>query len=600
MQSRVRIESRFRKARSLLFIVWVVASALIVGLTVKLAADRAETAIRQEAGETLAVQRETLTGVLDKYRLMAPLLARQSSVASLFVLDAQDNPQELAARRMAHWLTGMSAALDVAFFFPDGRLLGHARSDFVAQRTGLSGLITEAAQGRLGRAMLWLDPQRRSYAFSSGVRRNNKLVGIVVVYVDFFRVETAWALSNKPIFVTDAQGTVVLANVDDWRLQQVDALRAGSGGYLRLNADRQRGDKIDLTRHLPVLGWQLHVLADPRPITVARVAFGAIATLACLLFGLVALILLRRGEDAMIRHRADRATALRLERKVRDRTRELSRSNTSLSHEVEVRRRAEERLRAAQSELVQSAKLAALGQMSAAISHEFNQPLAAIRSYSETGQRFLDLGKAGPARDNLGRINALVDRMAELSRTLLSFARKPGQTIGPVPLRPVIEEALLLARPRARAAGVDIFVDEKLTDLHVCGGRVRLGQVFVNLVNNAVDAMATREDGWVRISARRRDGRVEVTVSDNGPGIVSADLQRVFDPFYTTKGPGEGIGIGLSIVDNILRDFGGTITVHNRDEGGAIFTIDLIDAATGDGTGKDAGGDAEAREKVLV
>ena len=138
---------------------------------------------------------------------------------------------------------------------------------------------------------------------------------------------------------------------------------------------------------------------------------------------------------------------------MRDRTRALSITNRSLSHEVEVRREAEERLRKYQDELIQTAKLAALGQMSTALSHEYNQPLAAIRSYADNALRFLDRGMTSEVSGNLTRINGLVDRMAELSRTLLSFSRKPGATIGPVPLGTVIDEALLLARPRARGRG---------------------------------------------------------------------------------------------------------------------------------------------------
>lgn len=578
MQSRIQIERRFRRARAILFLVWAMASAAVVFSVVYSASKRAELAIRQEAGETLSVQSQTLAGILDKYRLMAPLLARQSSVASLFVLNAEDNPQAVDARRMASWLTGMSAALDVAFLFPDGRLLGHANGPFVTTRTGLEELTEEASQGLLGRAMLSLGPELRSYAFSSGVRRNGRLVGIVIVYVDFYRIEAAWALSNRPIFVTDQDGTVVLSNVPEWRMTPVTAFTSREQAFLNVSRNGDTRRQVDLSRDLPVLGWRLHVLADPAPIVQARVTTGAIATLACLLAGLVAVILLRRFETSIISRRAERANALRLERIVRDRTRALSASNASLSHEVEVRREAEVKLRAAQAELIQAAKLAALGQMSAAISHEYNQPLAAIRSYADNGQRFLELGKPEKTRENLVRINGLVDRMAELSRTLLSFARRPGQAAGPVHLGTVIEEALLLARPRARKAGVAIELAGGLDRLSVRGGRVRLGQVFVNLVNNAVDALSGTANARITISARKSGKIVAVTVADNGPGVPEDQVKRIFDPFYTTKATGEGIGIGLAICDNIVRDFGGRIFVANRPEGGAVFTVELAAA----------------------
>jgi two-component system C4-dicarboxylate transport sensor histidine kinase DctB len=575
MQSRAAIERQFRRFRFGLFLVWAVVLALIVAWSVRSARERALSEVMQKAGETLSVQTEILSGVLDKYRLLPPLLSRQSSIRALFVRDAEGNAQAVDARRIAESTASMSAAMDVAFFFPDGELLANARGSFIDRAEGLPELIEVALQGRLGRAAVANSQGERTYAFSSGVRREGKFVGVVIVYVDFYRVEAAWALSARRIFVTDKEGTVFLANDPAWRLKNISNLReaAESDRYL---IDGRFEPRMDLVRGLPLLEWDLHVLADPAPVAAARLSAASIATLVGLLAGMIALVVLRRSEEAIIKARTDRATALRLERVVRDRTRALSITNQSLSQEVEVRREAEERLRKTQKELVQTAKLAALGQMSTALSHEYNQPLAAIRSYADNALRFLDKGALSEVSGNLARINGLVERMAELSRTLLSFSRKPGASIGPVPLGTIIDEALLLARPRARAAGItDIRVGDGVSGLFVLGGRIRLGQVFVNLVNNAIDALAGQTDARVEIDARRQGDRVVVTVVDNGPGVEPAQLPKVFEPFFTTKGVGEGIGIGLSIVDNIIRDFGGTITVDNRPEGGACFTITL-------------------------
>jgi len=575
MQSRVAIEKHFRLTRIALFVVWAILSAIVVAWSVSAAKQRALSDVMQKAGETLSVQTEILSGVLDKYRLLPPLLSRQSSIRALFVRDVDGNAQAVDARRTAEAIAGMSAARDVAFFFPDGELLANARGSFAEREEGLPQLIEVAMQGRLGRAALSNSDGERTYAFSSGVRREGKFVGVVVVYVDFYRVEAAWALSARRIFVTDTSDTIFLANDAEWRLNRISDLRQpGSPG--RYLIDNRYEERLDLVRRLPVLDWNLHVLADPAPVAAARLNAAAIASLVALLLGVIALVLLRRNEDALIRARSDRATALRLERVVRDRTRALSITNQSLSQEVDVRREAEELLRKTQKELVQTAKLAALGQMSTALSHEYNQPLAAIRTYADNALRFLDRGATSEVSGNLTRINGLVDRMAELSRTLLSFSRKPGATIGPVPLGTIVDEALLLARPRARAAGIaSIDVGEAVSGLHVVGGRIRLGQVVVNLVNNAIDALSGQVNAWIEIDARREADRVVITVKDNGPGIESEQLPKVFEPFFTTKGVGDGIGIGLSIVDNIIRDFGGTIMVTNRPEGGACFTINL-------------------------
>lgn len=588
MQSRVGIEKQFRLVRAVLFVAWAIISAIIVAWSVRSSMQRAHSDVMQKAGETLAVQTEILSGVLDKYRLLPPLLSRQSSIRALFVRDAEGNAQSIDARRMAKEVAGMSAARDVAFFFPDGELLANARGPFVKSREGLPDLIEAAREGRLGRAALSQGEGDLIYAFSSGIRRDGKLAGVVIVYVDFFRVESAWALSARRIFVTDKTGTVVLANDPAWRLKPLSELReAGQPDRYLINGRLE--DRLHLLRRLPLLEWNLYVLADPAPVGTARLNAASIATLACLLAGMIALLALRRNEMAIVRARTDRATALRLERVVRDRTRALSVTNQSLSHEVAVRREAEERLRKTQDELVQTAKLAALGQMSAALSHEYNQPLAAIRSYADNALRFIERGATSDVSANLSRINGLVERMAELSRTLLSFSRKPGATIEPVPLGTIVDEALLLARPRARAAGIaNIHVGQQVSGLYVQGGRIRLGQVIVNLVNNAIDALSGIRDARLEIDARQEGDRIILTVADNGPGIKPEELPKVFDPFFTTKGVGEGIGIGLSIVDNIVRDFGGTIVASNRPEGGACFTVSLR-AANAPGDAPDTG-----------
>jgi two-component system C4-dicarboxylate transport sensor histidine kinase DctB len=189
MQSRPAIEKQFRLTRFGLFIVWAILSAIAVAWSVSSAKDRAMSEVMQKAGETLSVQTEVLSGVLDKFRLLPPLLSQQSSIRALFVRDVNGNAQSLDARRTAEAIAGMSAAMDVAFFFPDGELLANARGSFAERDEGLPALIEVAMQGRLGRAALSNSRGERTYAFSSGVRREGKFVGVVIVYVDFYRVE---------------------------------------------------------------------------------------------------------------------------------------------------------------------------------------------------------------------------------------------------------------------------------------------------------------------------------------------------------------------------------------------------------------------------
>ncbi|MBO0902560.1 sensor histidine kinase [Jiella sonneratiae] len=578
MTTRRGIRRRFRRVRAGAALLVVLASAAVIWLFAESRAESARAGVRREAAETLAVQRETLTGILDKYRLLPALLARQADVADLFAADP-GNEAARRARLKAREVASLSGAKDIAFLRPDGTALASARALFFEAPHERSALIEAVRQGRLGRAAISLDSDERAYAFASGVRRSDALLGIVVVYVGFDVIEATWSLSTNPIFVTDPAGTIFLTNQPEWRLAPLSSVAEGEAPQRRFRVAGQAIPFIDLARDLPLLDWRLHVLADARPVEQARLAGAMIAALAALLVAAGVALVLSRRERMVLARRAERVAGLRLERLVRDRTRALNATNRSLSTEIGERRQAEERLRKAQADLVQTAKLAALGQMSAALSHEFNQPLAAIGTYAENAGQFLARGRGDLAAENLTRIGAMVERMAELSRTLLSFARKPGTSNVAVSLGAVLDEAMILVRPRARKAGILIEVDERLRGLAVLGGRTRLSQIFVNLANNAIDALADRPQPTLRIGLETAEGGVVVLVADNGPGIAAEIRDSVFEPFFSTKEAGAGIGIGLSIAYSIARDCGGSLELRDSPAGGCVLAVRLVAAA---------------------
>jgi two-component system C4-dicarboxylate transport sensor histidine kinase DctB len=224
---------------------------------------------------------------------------------------------------------------------------------------------------------------------------------------------------------------------------------------------------------------------------------------------------------------------------------------------------------------VQAAKMATLGQMSAALSHEFNQPLAAIRSTADNAKLFIERDKPERAAAGLERIIAMVERMAEISRVLKGFSRRAGVELKPTPVKPVIDETLMLLSPKRKQSGARVDVRPVDPDLMILGGHVRLEQVILNLVANALDAVEGRADGVVVLSAQARDGQVVIEVRDNGPGIAEELLTSVFDPFFTTKDVGKGLGLGLSIAYKIVHDFSGTLAVTAAEGGGALFTVRL-------------------------
>lgn len=522
-----------------------------------------------DAQETLNVQAEALNGALDKYRMLPVILGHRPDVAELL---RSGGGSELA-RRIALSSAGISGALDVMFARPDGSVF--ARSAAASQDTIAIGstLMTAALQGRLGRQVRLLNDGKRVYVFTAGIWDENRVIGIVAVYVDLEVIEDYWSLIGNPILATDATNTVVMSNRPQWRMLPRPDFSAGVTGGRAGPDTAAEVEYLPRSRVLPPLNWNLTVLTDAAPIHLAGTLWGGLAAAVVAVLTLAVQALIGRHFAAVRRTRGQRANALRLERIVRDRTRELLVTNQSLADAVE-------QLRRTQTELIQTGKLAALGQMSTALSHEINQPLSAVKTYAENALTYLRRGREPEARENISRIAELTDRMASISRHLRNFARKPNPTFGTAPIGKVIEEALQVVASRLREQRTLVETDLGPALLLVRGGPVRLQQVIVNLVLNALDAMGDEKSPRIAISVTQHDDRVRIEVSDNGPGIDPVVLDRIFDPFFTTKEVGQGLGLGLSISYNIVKDFGGQLSVQTSQWGGASFVVELEQGET--------------------
>jgi two-component system, NtrC family, C4-dicarboxylate transport sensor histidine kinase DctB len=316
---------------------------------------------------------------------------------------------------------------------------------------------------------------------------------------------------------------------------------------------------------LPVVEMVGESLVDIAPAERQASLVAAMAAAASIGLGAVVFALMERRRALAERLASEAKANALLETRVAERTRELSEANDQLHR--------------AQADLVQAGKLSALGQMSAGISHELNQPLMAIRSYAENATLFLERNMGDKAADNLGRISDLARRMGRIIKNLRAFARQESEAVNDVDLVQVVAAALELTEARLRTGGVTVDWTAHVAPLWVRGGEVRLQQVLVNLISNAADAIGS--GGVVAIGVSEAGGRVRLTVRDSGPGIAEPD--RIFDPFYTTKevGASEGMGLGLSISYGIVKSFGGEISGRNRPEGGAEFIVDLAAARQG-------------------
>jgi len=528
----------------------------------------------------LALAADQLTSELQRYRELAVLMADHPVVAGLLYGDIDG---EKAARLLLA-VADKTGALDIAVVSPSGRDLARAQAVVAGSHRGQAD-FERAMDGALGVEHLYSEAfRRRAFTFAAPVfSPEGPVAGAVIVTADVEEVEAALRGDRPAVFFTDDRGVVFVSN----RSELVFSTRTGSEGgqlapFLSYRETLRHGltlwqvdggrylpsEALHLEQPLPVIGLNGEVLLDVVP--AGQIAFlQAAATVAlCLAFGAILFL-------ATERRRSLARANLELEARVARRTEELEHANRDLRHEVAERTDAEVRLKKAQADLVQAGKLSALGQMSAGISHELNQPLMAIRSFAENAEAYLQRGMPDVAAQNLARISELARRMGRIIKNLRAFAKQESEPLSDVDLVAVVDAAIEMGTSKISHAGVSLDWAAPMSAVMVRGGEVRLQQVVLNLISNAVDAMEETEDRRIEIALGREGGRVHLSVRDTGPGI--AEPEKIFDPFYTTKqiGSAEGMGLGLSISYGLVQSFGGQIRGRNHPDRGAIFTVEL-------------------------
>ena len=560
---------------------------------------------------TLGLAVSALRGQLARYEKLPELIAEHEAVRGL-ALHPDDPERAAAVNRYLKATNVLLESSDIYVMGPDGTTIAASNFDqpisFVGENFTYRPYFQDAAAGGQGRFFaLGTTSLKRGYYFGAPVRAGGAIRGVVVFKVDIDAIERTWQGAGYEIIVTDPEGIIFMSGRDDWlfaavqpltreriartsatrryadaRLRELPVTRDGSGGHEMLTIAATRGSSAQeylvVTEEMPEADWTVKVLLDTASVRAQALT----GTVALLLFaGLTvmgAAVWRQRRARMEERLQVQREAQEELERRVTERTRDLAEVNRRLEGEVIERRATERELRKTQSDLVQAGKLAALGQMSAALSHEFNQPLAAVRAYADNAGVLIERGRVPEACENITQISALAERMADLSRHLRTFARRPNRKLRPVPLDEALRGTQAIIDWRLRAADVALETDLGDVPPVVRAGSVRLQQVLVNILSNAADAVEGLPERRITLTARRDGDRVRIAIRDSGPGIAPGIAGRIFDPFFTTKGVGKGLGLGLSISYNIVKDFGGSLSVGNPPGGGAEFVIEL-DAA---------------------
>ncbi len=611
------------KARNLILsgLFFIILTLFLLNIVSAWTHKRGLTELARQGNVRLELYINYLEGVLEKYESLPELLTIDKSLVSALLSPHEDRRIE-KLNRYLETINKVSDALDTYLMNKDGLTIAASnwqeQHPFIGRNFSYRPYFKQAMKGKLGRYFaLGTTSSKRGYYFAYPVRKSDDILGAVVVKINIDHVEQKWANRDDSFLVSDPDGVIFITTKPEWRYKTlqpledevidriVESKRYPVDSLIQLsdlvvdtdalgdpmeimkigmgeNKDHKR--MLKQSRMMPQAGWTVHILSDTAALKKS-VLWVNVMTVFTLFGGYIMLLMfvqrhyrlveLNRIEEEARKGLEDANE--RLESRVFDRTQKLTEANTLLKREILERKQAETKLKRTRNELIHAAKLAVLGQMSAGINHELNQPLAAIRSYADNGKQFLEKGRLEDTMWNLEQIGELTERMAQIGIQLKLFSRKSGGQITLVPLHGVVDGALEILKPSLRKADVKLKVDIHPENIEVRANNVLLQQVLVNLISNGVQAMDGQIEKNITIEAEIKGKNVQIAVQDTGPGVLKEQLKKIFDPFYTTKKSGQGLGLGLTISDRIIRDFGGQIRLANSEEG-ARFEI-ILDKA---------------------
>jgi two-component system C4-dicarboxylate transport sensor histidine kinase DctB len=519
--------------------------------------------LHDEARSTAQLRVLVLQSELEKQRAIPLILADDSDVI-LAVRQSNAASLHRISRKLEKLKNGAHSAV-IYILNAEGIALSASNwalsTSFVGNNYSFREYFSQAmSKGYAEQFALGTVSRKPGLYLAQSVFWEGQPIGVVVVKVEFDDMEAAWAKTSDQTVVTDAQGNIVLTFDPDLRFQKVST---------------PTSESVTTQIPVPVDGWQLQLVSTLKPVKKAAQDALMMAIMVEILLGMSMVIWLRRQRRIQKRLQAETHYREQLELNVAARTNELSQTNERLSLEITERKQAEQKLNLLQADLVQANKLASLGQITAGVAHEINQPLATIRVLADTSLKLVKKPQFSPelVTENLNNIVRMSERIGHITGDLRTFSRKAMTETEAVSLKETIDSSVLLNKSRLRENKVKLIRDFIDPNLQVMAGRIRLEQVLVNLLQNAYEALENVANPSVRISFTQSYHHVILSITDNGNGIPSEVFDKLFTPFITTKL--KGLGLGLVIAHDIIRDFGGELRAESSSEG-AAFHIKLL------------------------
>jgi two-component system C4-dicarboxylate transport sensor histidine kinase DctB len=538
-------------------------------------------------------------------------LPKQIANSALLQSLLQELPD--SADQLNQYLFQLQRSADVADLYlvnPSGIVIASSNASgkihYVGRDFGFRPYVRDALAGQDAQYYaLGHTSERRGYYYSVPVRIKGQILAVMVAKVDLEPIEQHQqqiaGLADSHFMVTGQSDEVFLSDVPEWRLtsltgkplseqeqqryitQAITPMRYSKGSAIlspayplwRLTIENKTLSFLPYQRTLAEFGWTLTVLASPAP---QQAALWSALLLVTLVYNSALLAIWVRRERRK-RHLQLLQHNQQLEQRVIARTKDLAETNRQLIRQIERREQTETELAQTEQHLVQTAKLATIGALSASLNHELNQPLTALQSYAQTTEKLIDKGYLDDAKTNIQAMRQLTQRLSVIVAQFKDFSRKSSGKNQLVQVNKLVLDALGIVKHQCQQQGVKVRLQLPEQSPLVLADSIQLEQVLVNILTNGVQAMAGLADAAFHIAVRTQAHQVSIHIRDQGPGIEPHHLERIFEAFFSTK-QRDGLGLGLSISQRIVQSFGGQLEVRNASQGGAEFIIVLRTATT--------------------
>ena len=560
--------------------------------------------LRLKASESLRIYQNNLNNELTRFSFLPYVVARDEQLIKW----SFNEPSK--ANDALENIVRASGTTHLYILDNKGTTLASSnwRSDvsFVGKNYGFRPYFLDAMSGNKGYFFgIGATSKLPGFFISTPVRNRENIIAAAVTKIDLSAIENSWKDAGETIFVTNKDGVVVLSSESEWKYHtllplsqlQKDKIKkqkqfAGLKLDLLTGQPQKNINNIDIngtpflyeTVSIDSANWKIHYLLPKTNITqltiITWAKTGSIA------MGLIAVLLLLRLVQSRWRLKISQQESL-----------DLRKLNDQLTIEIAQRQETEKKLLIAQKDIKRTSKLAAMGQLSASIIHELGQPLSAMKNYIASAQLPPKKGEtsANNEKSILPKLDALVVRMTKISKQLKFFMRSNERELQIFDIKDSLHEALELLSSDLKKDGIKLTTNYEDKPFMVRAGKVRMEQVFTNLINNARFALDESEKKLITINFETADNDalafntltttealkspakkiLKVKIKDTGKGMSEDTLQALFDPFYTTKPTGIGLGLGLTISSNIIHEFNGTLTAMNNSDQGACFIITL-------------------------